>query len=205
MDLLVFAVCIPNRTGHHRSVVKLPSYEHRAANLAQIWVSSSPRIPSIPQVRISLAICLISDTMLSVNGGLPRLHGLDLRLHTQRNSSRCQRKSVSRWTITSACFHALNLLANNTSRVRSRQVSAGRFTCRFSTMSCWRRSMFPNISSLLLRVTSRGVFRIRAWLSGFVHWRRRCLARQQRESIRCRTKENGEGFMACLSRWRCRQ
>ena len=38
-------------------------------------------------MRFSLAILLIKATMSPVNGGLPRLFGLDLRLHTQWNRS----------------------------------------------------------------------------------------------------------------------
>jgi hypothetical protein len=61
--------------------------------------------------------------------GVPRFcFPLDLRLHTQRNRSRCQRSTVSGWTITSARFQVLSLLDSSTNSVRSRQVRAGRFT-----------------------------------------------------------------------------
>jgi hypothetical protein len=41
-----------------------------------------------------------------------------------------------------------------TQHTRSRQLSCGRFTCRFSTINCWRSSAFSSINSDLLRVAS---------------------------------------------------
>jgi hypothetical protein len=66
-------------------------------------------------------------------------------------------------------FQVLSLLANNTNRVRSRQVNAGRFTCRLSTISCWRRSMFSSTSSCLPSVRSTAALKITPSLSGFVY------------------------------------
>ena len=157
--------------------------------------SSSPRMRSAPQVRFSLAICLMSATTSSAKGGLPGRRDLDLRLHTQRNKSRCQRSTVSGCTMTSACFYVGNLLASSTNSERSRQDRAGRFTCRASTISCWRRSMFSNTSSGLLRVRSMAVLRTRRWLSGFVHRRRRRLTAWNKVPIFCRTKGKGDRLM----------
>jgi len=122
--------------------------------------SSSPRIRSAPQRRFALAIRLIDDTRSSVSGGLPRFRlDLDLRFHTRRNSSRCQRKSVSGCTMTSVSFHVRSLLASNTKSARSRQVSFGRPSCRCSTINCWRRKAFSNTSSDLLRVRSMTILK----------------------------------------------
>jgi hypothetical protein len=83
----------------------------------------------------------------------------------------------------------------DTFTVRSRQVSFGRFVCRCSTISCWRRKAFSNINSDLLRLRSRAAFGIGAWLSGLVQRRGSCMTAWQRACTRCRRK-----FIACLSR-----
>jgi hypothetical protein len=78
----------------------------------------------------------VPSTQSSAKGCLPFFPlRLDLRLQTRRKSSRCQRSSVSGWTIISAVFQLGSLLAMRTSSARSRQVSVGRFTRRCSTMS----------------------------------------------------------------------
>jgi 8-oxo-dGTP pyrophosphatase MutT (NUDIX family) len=71
----------------------------------------------------------MSRTVSSESGGRPRCFLLrDFRFHNQRYRSRCQRRSVSGWTMVSACFQDRNPLANMTSRTRSRGLQAGRTT-----------------------------------------------------------------------------
>jgi hypothetical protein len=64
---------------------------------------------------------------------------------------------------------------------RSRQVNLGRLTWRLNTASCRRSRAFSIISSDLERVRSRATFKARARLSGFVHWRSRCLMAWRRD------------------------
>jgi hypothetical protein len=53
-----------------------------------------------------------------------------------------------------AAFQFRSLLANNTMIPRSRQLICERFTCRNTTINCWRSSAFSSINSALLRVAS---------------------------------------------------
>lgn len=77
------------------------------------------------------------DVKFIPTGGINRRNLADyLRLHTHRKRSRCQRSSVSGWTIISAVFQRGSLLAMSTNSARSRQVRVGRFTCCWRTMSC---------------------------------------------------------------------
>jgi hypothetical protein len=63
---------------------------------------------------------LISAMTSSLSGGLPGLFSdLDLRLQTLRNSSRCQRSTVSGWTMWKACFQVRSLEASKTKSARS--------------------------------------------------------------------------------------
>ncbi len=130
------------------------------------------------------------------------LSDLDLRLQILRNSSRCQRRTVSGRTMRSDCFQVRSLEASKTKSARSRQESAGLFVCRLSTVSCWRSRAFSSTNSVLLRARSRAVLRTGASLSGFVQRRRRCLTAWQRERMPCRTREKNEKSIACLSRQR---
>jgi len=60
----------------------------------------------------------------------------DFCLQKRRKPWRCQRRSVSGWTMTSACFHVRTIRARRTRSNRSAFVHAGRFTCRLSMTSC---------------------------------------------------------------------
>ncbi len=67
-----------------------------------------------------------------------------------------------------ACFQVRTNLASNTRRIRSALRYAGRFTCRLSMMSCWRKRTFSAMSWDLLLPRSVSVPRGKEGGSGFV-------------------------------------
>lgn len=93
-------------------------------------------------------------------------------------------RSVSGCTMKSACFHVRTILASRTRSNRSAFVHAGRFTCRFSMMSCWRKSTFSAISSDLLLPRSARVPSSSEVFSGLVQRTKRVwsLSKQRRIS-----------------------
>ena len=116
-------------------------------------LSNSPRIRSAPQSRLSLAICLIKATVSWDILGV-REAARDLYFQKSLKPWRCQRNSVSGWTMNSACFQVRTILARSTRSMRSLLVQAGRFTCRRRISSCWRRNAFSATSSELFLVRS---------------------------------------------------
>jgi hypothetical protein len=68
-----------------------------------------------------------------------------------------------------ALFQFRSWLASSTMMPRSRQLNTGRFTCRSSTITCWRSSAFSSISSDLLRVASATAPLTKLLLFGRVH------------------------------------
>jgi hypothetical protein len=97
----------------------------------------------------------------------------DLRLQNRRYASRCQRRSVSGWTIKSACFQARTALAKSTRRIRSVFVHVGRFTCRLSMMSGCRKRACSAMSSALLLARSASVPSGKEQVGGLVHCTKR--------------------------------
>jgi hypothetical protein len=71
-----------------------------------------------PQSRLFAAISLINLIVSCESLGLLE-RAFDVCLQNTRKSSRCQRRSVSGWTIKSACFQVRTILARNTRSTRS--------------------------------------------------------------------------------------
>ncbi len=130
--------------------------------------NNSPRIRFDPQRRFSTAICLISAMVSSDSRGL-RACPFDFCRHKSLNPCRCHRSNVCGFTINKAFFQSRTRLANHTSSPRSPAVNCGRATCRFSTITCWRRNAFSATSSGLLFPKSAAAPPIRLHVAGFVH------------------------------------
>ncbi len=90
---------------------------------------------SAPHRRLSLAICCIKAT---ASWEILDLREVALDLYFQKSLKpwRCQRSSVSGWTMKSTCFQVRAILARSTRSMRSVVVQAGRCTCRLRMMSC---------------------------------------------------------------------
>ena len=159
--------------------------------------SNSPRMRSAPQRRLFLAISLIK-AMVSANTFACVDFGFDFCLQKRRKPRRCQHRSVSGCTMKSACFHVRTILASRTRSNRSAFVHAGRFTCRFSMMSCWRKSAFSAISSDLLLPRSAMVPSNSKVFGGLVQRTKRVwsLSKQRRIS---RLREERAGFTERVS------
>src|SRR6266566_9241534 len=153
---------------------------------------NSPRIRSAPQSRFCAAISLIKVTVSAGIFGLEDA-ALDLYFQNRRNPWRCHRKSVSGWTMKSACFHARDALARRTKIRRSVFANVGRLTCRRRMMSCCRRRAFSATSSDLLLARSVTVPNMREVLEGLVQstkrwWNDRkhmCVKRLRKVTIFC--------------------
>ncbi len=89
---------------------------------------------SAPQSRLFAAISLINVMVSCERLGLLE-RAFDLCFQNTPKSSPCQRRSVSGWTIKSACFQALTILARSNKRNRSVFLQVGRLTCRCRMMS----------------------------------------------------------------------
>jgi hypothetical protein len=99
--------------------------------LATGWpnFNSSPRMRSVPHRLLSLAMRRMSATFSLARAGRPiGIVTLDLPRYTHPNNSRCQRSSVSGFTMSKVSFRVFSRLASTTNKARSRQVSVGRFT-----------------------------------------------------------------------------
>ena len=116
-------------------------------------LSNSPRIRSAPQSRFCPAISMIKATVSAGIFGLEDA-ALDLYFQNRRNPWRCHRRSVSGWTMKSACFHARDARARRIKIRRSFFAFVGRLTCRRRMMSCCRRRAFSATSSDLLLARS---------------------------------------------------
>jgi len=159
--------------------------------------SNSPRIRSAPQSRLFFAMSLIkamvsADTFACVD------FGFDFCLQKRRKPRRCQRRSVSGCTMKSACFHVRTILARRTRSNRSAFVHAGRFTCRFSMMSCWRKRAFSAISSGLLLPRSAMVPSSNKVFGGLVQRTKRVWSPSKQRRI-SRLREERAGFTESVS------
>jgi plasmid replication initiation protein len=72
-----------------------------------------------------------------------------------RGASRCQRRTVSGFTRSSASLHRGTSRASSTKRPRSDTPILGRLIARAATISCWRRRRFSATSWVRERVASR--------------------------------------------------
>ncbi len=97
---------------------------------------------SAPQSRFAAAISRISAIVSTATFGGGADRGRDRRRQKRRKPCRCQRSSVSGWTITSAWRQARRRLASSTRSARSAGVQRGRLALRRKTRSCWRRKAF---------------------------------------------------------------
>jgi len=148
------------------------------------------------------AICLIKIMSSGASFGLGEVP-FDLRFQNQRNPSRCQRKSVSGWTMKRACFHVWTARVSSTSTIRSALVHAGRLTCLRRMISCCRNSAFSATNCDLLLKRSVTVPSMRGVLSGLVQcimtewsWWKPEVTRDMRELRICLTSS-----IAPLPRW----
>ena len=78
------------------------------------------------------------------------------------------RSRVSGCTIRRACCQVRTSLAKSTRSTRSIFVQAGRFTCRWRMISCWRKRAFSAMSSELLLPKSASVPSRKDDMSGLV-------------------------------------
>ena len=127
-----------------------------------------------PICRFSSAIRLINATVAADTCGLFRAVA-DRTCQTRRYPWRCQRNSVSGWTMSSAARQPCARRARSASATRSRGVNAGRLTWRCSTISCCRRSAFSATNAALLIATLATAPRTGVLVAGLVHRRKRCV------------------------------
>jgi hypothetical protein len=123
-------------------------------------LSSSPRIRSAPHRRPRAAM---SRMRLIVSGGSGDVfRGRDRRRQNRRKPARCQRRTVSGWTMAIARRHDGNKRAPMISFSRSTRLSFGRLLRRRRTLAWWRRTAFSMISSRRDRTASRRRLRSRS-------------------------------------------
>src|SRR5258708_9104067 len=98
---------------------------------------------------------------------------LDLYFQKSRNPGRCHR-SVSGWTMKSACFQVRTALARSARSIRSILVHAGRLPFRRRMIRGFRRSAFSATSSDLLLARSVTVPKMSEVLDGCVQLMKQC-------------------------------
>jgi len=115
-------------------------------------LSNSPRMRSAPQSRPRAAMSRMRSIVSRGSGDVFR--GRDRRRQNRRKPARCQRRTVSGWTMAIARRHDGNRRAPMSSFSRSRRLSFGCLLRRRRTLTRWRRTAFSRTSSRRDRTTS---------------------------------------------------
>ena len=109
--------------------------------------ASSPCTRGAPQSGLALLMFRISSRISGATPGRPGLRRRLFQVQYRLNPQRCQRMTVSGFTMTRTLSQSVQILRNSTQNPRSTFESRGRFTERRSTASCCRRATFSRASS----------------------------------------------------------
>ena len=109
--------------------------------------ASSPCTRGAPQSGLALLMFRISSRISGATPGRPGLRRRLFQVQYRLNPQRCQRMTVSGFTMTRTLSQSVQILRNSTQNPRSAFESRGRFTERRSTASCCRRATFSRASS----------------------------------------------------------
>ena len=109
--------------------------------------ASSPCTRGAPQRGLALLMFRISSRISGATLGRPGLRRRLFQVQYRLNPQRCQRMTVSGFTMTRTLSQSVQILRNSTQNTRSTFESRGRFTERRRTASCWRRATFSRASS----------------------------------------------------------
>ena len=100
-----------------------------------------------PQRGLALLMFRISSRISGATPGRPGLRRRLFQVQYRLNPQRCQRMTVSGFTMTRTPSQSVQILRNSTQNTRSTFESRGRFTERRRTASCCRRATFSRASS----------------------------------------------------------
>ena len=109
--------------------------------------ASSPCTRGTPQRGLALLMFRISSRISGATPGRPSLRRRLFQVQYRLNPQRCQRMTVSGFTMTRTLSQLVQILRNSTQNSRSTFESRGRFTERRRTASCCRRATFSRASS----------------------------------------------------------
>ena len=109
--------------------------------------ASSPCTRGAPQKGLALLMFRISSRISRATLGRPGLRRRLFQVQYRLNPERCQRTTVSGFTMTRTLSQSVQILCNSTQNSRSTFESRGRFTERWRTASCCRRATFSRASS----------------------------------------------------------
>ena len=109
--------------------------------------ASSPCTRGAPQRGLALLMFRISSRISGATPGPPGLRRRLFQVQYRLNPQRCQRMTVSGFTMTRTLSQSVQILRNSTQNPRSTFESRGRFTERRRTASCCRRATFSRASS----------------------------------------------------------
>ena len=109
--------------------------------------ASSPCTRGAPQKGLALLMFRISSRISRATLGRPGLRRRLFQVQYRLNPERCQRTTVSGFTMTRTLSQSVQILRNSTQNSRSTFESRGRFTERWRTASCCRRATFSRASS----------------------------------------------------------
>ena len=108
--------------------------------------ASSPCTRGAPQRGLALLMFRISSRISGATPGRPGLRRRLFHAQYRLNPQRCQRTTVSGFTMTRTLSQSVQILRNSTQNPRSTFESRGRFTERRRMASCWRRATFSRAS-----------------------------------------------------------
>ena len=109
--------------------------------------ASSPCMRGAPQRGLALLMFRISSRISGATPGRPGLRRRLFQVQYRLNPQRCQRMTVSGFTMTRTLSQSVQILRNSTQNSRSTFESRSRFTERWRTASCCRRATFSRASS----------------------------------------------------------
>ncbi len=101
----------------------------------------------LAQAGLALLMFRISSHISGATPGRPGLRRRLFQVQYRLNPQRCQRTTVSGFTMTRTLSQSVQILRNSTQNPRSTFESRGRFTERRRTASCCRRATFSRASS----------------------------------------------------------
>ncbi len=135
-----------------------------AAHVADIWPRCAPRSRrqssklAMDSRRAPTRIfpCHATDQSAKLRAifDLPP-HGRDFHLQNRRNPARCQRTTISGFTMTSTSDHRGQTCGKMVQNKRSKQFSAGRVRFRLKTATCCRRARTSSARSARQRKNMR--------------------------------------------------
>ena len=134
--------------------------------------SNSPWIFGASQPTLDSAIWRISFLISGVTSPFFDLRGRDFQRQKRRNPRRCQRTTVSGFTMTSTSVKRDQMRESRSQKARSRLRRCGRLELRCNTASCWRRARFSMTRSACGRKPARSarrVLRMRARIASIMH------------------------------------